>query len=112
MTKLNPTELAEQHKKDQIKARNREYQKLYYKLHKKEILKKKKKKREEARSDSDEAESRAAKRYEKRRQYQREYYLKHKKLKLKPSKEKQREIDAQCAIDRANYQHKWYQKNR
>ena len=47
MTKLNPTELAEQHKKDQIKARNREYQKLYYKLHKKEILKKKKKKREE-----------------------------------------------------------------
>ena len=48
MTKLNPTELAEQHKKDQIKARNREYQKLYYKLHKKEILKKKKKKREEA----------------------------------------------------------------
>ena len=47
MTKLNPTELAEQHKKDQIKARNREYQKLYFKLHKKEILKKKKKKREE-----------------------------------------------------------------
>ena len=47
MTKLNPTELAEQHKKDQIKARNREYQKLYYKLHKKEILKKKNKKHEE-----------------------------------------------------------------
>ena len=43
MTKLNPTELAAKHKKDQIKARNREYQKLYYKLHKKEILKKKKK---------------------------------------------------------------------
>ena len=57
MTKLNPTELAEQHKKDQIKARNREYQKLYYKLHKQEKLKKKKKKREEARSDSDEAPS-------------------------------------------------------
>ena len=34
MTKLNPTELAEQHKKEQIKARNREYQKLYYKLRK------------------------------------------------------------------------------
>ena len=60
MTKLNPTKLAEQHKKDQIKARNREYQKLYYKLHKKEILKKKKKKREEAKSDNDDAETRAA----------------------------------------------------
>ena len=72
-------ELAEQHKKGQIKARNREYQKLYYKLHKQEILKKKKKKREEARSDSDEAESRAAERYRKRRQYQREYYLKDRK---------------------------------
>ena len=41
MTKLNPMELAELHKKDRIKARNRDYQKLYYKqLHKKEILKK------------------------------------------------------------------------
>ena len=57
-------------------------------------------------------ESRAAKRYEKRRQYQRAYYLKYKKLKQKPSKEKQREIDAQRAIDRANCQRKWYQKNR
>ena len=86
MTKLNPTELAEQHNKDQIKARNREYQKLYYKLHKKEILKKKKKKREEAKLDNDDAETRAAERYEKRRQYQREYYLKHRKLKQKPQK--------------------------
>ena len=51
MTKLNTTELAAQHKKDQIKARNREYQKLYYKLHKKEILKKKKKKCEEVSPD-------------------------------------------------------------
>ena len=76
MTKLNPTELAAKHKKDQIKVRNREHQKLYYKLHKKEILKKKKKKREEVSPDDDELECRAAERYEKRRQHQREYYLK------------------------------------
>ena len=69
MTKLNPTELAEQHKKDQIKARNREYQKLYYKLHKKEILKKKKKHEEVSLpDDDDELECCAAERYEKRRQ--------------------------------------------
>jgi hypothetical protein len=76
MTKLNPTELAFKHKKDQIKAWNREYQKLYYKLHKKEILKKEKKKREEVSPDNDELECRAAERYQKRRQYQREYYFK------------------------------------
>ena len=33
-------------------------------------------------------------------------------MKNKPSKDEQRKINAQRAIDRANYQHKWYQKNR
>ena len=114
MTKFNPSELADEYRKERKAQRNREYQCENYKLNNKKILQRQKQKRDSKKVVlSDEAKKkRDAARCAKRREYNRKYYLQHRKVKEKPSEEEQENMDAKRMSDRREYKHNWYLKNR